>query len=153
VRTELSWPSANHGLVEGVRSVFVSRGGGLTCASLAEDALMPSCYVLLLGSPMSLASPLDAADNTPPQTRKGRDRLERGGRLNNRAWDEALKSRLHLELGMFTDFGPSAHANAIRMVDQGSSPHLTSQSRANAVPISFYNTKALGSVFVAVSPC
>lgn len=103
VRTEISWPSANHGLAEGARSIFVSRGAGLRCASLAEDALMSSCYVLLLGSPMSLASPVDAAGNTSTQTRKGRDRLERGGRLNNRSWDEALKSRLHLELRMFTD--------------------------------------------------
>jgi hypothetical protein len=138
VRTGISWPSANHGLVEGVRSVFVSQGGGLTCTSFAEDALNPSCYVLLLGSPISLASPLDSAGNTSTQTRKGRDRLERGGHLNNGAWDEALKSRRHLELRMFTDLVRVPTLTLFGWSIRGL-PHISHlKSRANAVPILFY---------------
>jgi hypothetical protein len=95
-------------------------------------------YVLLPGSPMSLASPLDSAGNTSTQTRKGRNRLERGGRLNNGAWDEALKSRRHLESRMFTDLVRVPTLTLFGWSIRGL-PHISHlKSRANAVPILFY---------------
>ena len=73
--------------------------------------------------------------------------------MNGGGWDKGPKSRLHLELGMFTDLVRVPTLNAIRTLGQGlgtfpTSPSLTSVSSDNVLLVALSNADPSQNAFL-----